>query len=139
MTERDLQRVLSNSVQDVHLSDEARRRIRLAAKEERPVTSKKFVAIVLAVMLALTVRLYRRYHTLDIDEITQKCRMEDEPDIITIGDMSVRVEGQQMLAFEARSLQQSEALLKAETEDEPDIIVIGNLTVPADTQKGGEG
>ena len=54
MTERDLQRVLSNSVQDVHLSDEARRRIRLAAKEERPVTSKKFVAIVLAVMLALT-------------------------------------------------------------------------------------
>lgn len=54
MTERDLQRVLSNSVQDVHLSDEARRRIRQATKEERPVTSKKFVAIVLAVMLALT-------------------------------------------------------------------------------------
>ena len=42
-----------------------------------------------AVMLALTVRLYRRYHTLDIDEITQKCRMEDEPDIITIGDLTV--------------------------------------------------
>ena len=40
---------------------------------------------VTAVMLALTVRLYRRYHTLDIDEITQRCRMEDEPDIISVG------------------------------------------------------
>ena len=39
---------------------------------------------VTAVMLALTVRLYRRYHTLDIDEITQRCRMEDEPDIIVV-------------------------------------------------------
>ncbi len=54
MTERDLERILSQSVQDVHLSDAARRRIRQATKEERPVTSKKFVAIVLAVMLALT-------------------------------------------------------------------------------------
>ena len=40
---------------------------------------------VTAVMLSLTVRLYRRYHTLDIDEITQLCRMEDEPDIIEVG------------------------------------------------------
>ena len=39
---------------------------------------------VTAVMLALTVRLYRRYHTLDIDEIAQLCRMEDEPDIIEV-------------------------------------------------------
>ena len=54
MTERDLQRVLSNSVQDVHLSDAARRRIRQETKEERPVTSKKFVAIVLAAMLMLS-------------------------------------------------------------------------------------
>ena len=54
MTERDLERVLNQSVQDVHLSDAARRRIRQATKEERPVTSKKFVAIVLAVMLTLT-------------------------------------------------------------------------------------
>ena len=54
MTERDLERVLNQSVQDVHLSDAARRRIRRATKEERPVTSKKFVAIVLAVMLTLT-------------------------------------------------------------------------------------
>ena len=54
MTERDLERVLTQSVQDVHLSDAARRHIRLATKEERPVRSKKFVAIVLAVMLALT-------------------------------------------------------------------------------------
>ena len=54
MTERDLERVLTQSVQDVHLSDAARRRIRQATKEERPVTSKKFVAIVLAVVLALT-------------------------------------------------------------------------------------
>ena len=33
---------------------------------------------VTALMLALTVRLYRRYHTLDIDEITARCRKEDE-------------------------------------------------------------
>lgn len=30
-----------------------------------------------ALMLALTVRLYRRYHTLDIDEITRLSRKED--------------------------------------------------------------
>ena len=42
---------------------------------------------VTAVMLSLTVRLYRRYHTLDIDEITQRCRMEDEPDIISVGEV----------------------------------------------------
>lgn len=30
-----------------------------------------------AVMLALTVRLYRRYHTLNIDEITNLARKED--------------------------------------------------------------
>jgi len=41
---------------------------------------------VTAVMLALTVRLYRRYHSLDIDEITEQCRMDDEPDIISIGN-----------------------------------------------------
>ena len=44
---------------------------------------------VTAVMLALTVRLYRRYHTLDIDEITQLCRMEDEPDVIVIGNTTI--------------------------------------------------
>ena len=33
---------------------------------------------VTAVMLSLTIRLYRRYHTLDIDEITAQCRKEDE-------------------------------------------------------------
>ena len=33
---------------------------------------------VTAVMLSLTIRLYRRYHTLDIDEITAMCRKEDE-------------------------------------------------------------
>ena len=54
MTERDLERILKESVQDVHLSDAARRAIRQATKEERPVRSKKFVAIVLAVMLALS-------------------------------------------------------------------------------------
>lgn len=32
---------------------------------------------VTAVMLALTVRLYRRYHTLDIDEITMLARKEE--------------------------------------------------------------
>lgn len=54
MTERDLKRVLTQSVQDVHLSDDTRRAIRLSAKEERPVRMKKFVAIVLAVVLMLT-------------------------------------------------------------------------------------
>ena len=34
---------------------------------------------VTAVMLALTVRLYRRYHTLNIDEITMQSRKEAEP------------------------------------------------------------
>lgn len=33
---------------------------------------------VTALMLALTVRLYRRYHTLDIDEITALARKEDD-------------------------------------------------------------
>ena len=33
---------------------------------------------VTALMLALTVRLYRRYHTLDIDELTALCRKEDD-------------------------------------------------------------
>ena len=33
---------------------------------------------VTALMLALTVRLYRQYHTLDIDEITALCRKEEE-------------------------------------------------------------
>ena len=54
MTERDLQRVLNESVQDVHLSDTARRRIRLAAKAERPVRMKKCVAIALAALLMLS-------------------------------------------------------------------------------------
>lgn len=54
MTERDLKRVLTQSVQDVHLSDDTRRAIRLSAKEERPVRMKKFVAIALAVVLMLT-------------------------------------------------------------------------------------
>ena len=54
MTERDLERVLTQSVQDVHLSDAARRSIRLATKEERPVKMKKFVAIALAVVLMLS-------------------------------------------------------------------------------------
>ncbi len=63
---------------------------------------------VTAVMLALTVRLYRRYHTLDIDEITQRCRMEDEPDIISIGNNAERVEQLQMPAFAARNAERVE-------------------------------
>lgn len=55
MTERDLERVLTQSVQDVRLSDTARRRIRQATKEERPVNKmKKFAAIALAAVLMLT-------------------------------------------------------------------------------------
>ncbi len=42
---------------------------------------------VTAVMLALTIRLYRRYHTLDIDEITAMCRNEDEPGLIELVQM----------------------------------------------------
>ncbi len=42
---------------------------------------------VTAVMLSLTIRLYRRYHTLDIDEISRQCRAEDEPDIIVVGTL----------------------------------------------------
>ena len=33
---------------------------------------------VTALMLSLTVRLYRRYHTLDIDEITALMRREEQ-------------------------------------------------------------
>jgi len=90
---------------------------------------------VTAVMLALTVRLYRRYHTLDIDEITQRCRMEDEPDIISIGNNSARIERQQMLAFAERSLQQCEAPMKAGQEDEPDIISITEPVLPVQPEK----
>lgn len=54
MTERDLQRVLTQRVQNVHLSDAARRNIRLATKEERPVKMKKWIIIVLAAMLMLS-------------------------------------------------------------------------------------
>lgn len=53
MTERDLRRILTQSVQDVRLSDETRQAIRLSAKEERPVRMKKFAAIALAVALML--------------------------------------------------------------------------------------
>ena len=49
---------------------------------------------VTAVMLSLTVRLFRRYHTLDIDEIARQCRMEDEPDIIVIGNLTVPADTQ---------------------------------------------
>lgn len=38
---------------------------------------------VTAVMLSLTVRLYRRYHTLDIDEITAISRHEQPDTIVT--------------------------------------------------------
>lgn len=38
---------------------------------------------VTAVMLSLTVRLYRRYHTLDIDEITAISRHEQPDKIVT--------------------------------------------------------
>ena len=47
---------------------------------------------VTSLMLALTVRLYRRYHTLDIDEITQQCRAEDEPDILCVTEVPAPAE-----------------------------------------------
>ncbi len=53
MTERDLKRVLTDCVDDVYLPDETRRRIRLAAKEEKHMTSKKTLAIILAIALMM--------------------------------------------------------------------------------------
>ncbi len=53
MTERDLRRVLDESVQDLRLSDAARRSIRLATREEKKMTHKKTWAIILAVTLML--------------------------------------------------------------------------------------
>lgn len=55
MTERDLERVLKQSVQDIHLSDAARRNIRLATKEEKTVKSKKFAVVLVALVLALSI------------------------------------------------------------------------------------
>ncbi len=53
MTERDLSRVLHAHVEDVHLSDDARRAIRLAAKEEPKVKKKMNVALILLVALMM--------------------------------------------------------------------------------------
>ncbi len=55
MTERDLTRILTQSVQDVHLPEEARRRIRQAAQEtEESIMKKKTtIAIALATVLML--------------------------------------------------------------------------------------
>ncbi len=77
---------------------------------------------VTAVMLALTVRLYRRYHSLDIDEITAMCRNEDEPGLI---------EREQMPTFAERSPQQSSSLMRAENEDEPGLIEREQMPAPA--------
>lgn len=53
MTERDLARVLTQSVQGVHLSDTARRSIRQATKEERPMKRKTTVALALVMAMML--------------------------------------------------------------------------------------
>lgn len=53
MTERDLTRILTAYVQDVHLPEDARRNIRLAAKEEPKVKKKFNAAIVLVVVLVM--------------------------------------------------------------------------------------
>lgn len=51
MTERELTRVMTGYVADVHLPDEAVRRIRMAAKEDKPV--KKKMSLALALMMTL--------------------------------------------------------------------------------------
>ena len=43
-----------------------------------PVDSKRISVSVTAVMLSLTIRLYRRYHTLDFDRITLLMKGEDD-------------------------------------------------------------
>ncbi|MBQ8555389.1 MAG: hypothetical protein IJ438_05875 [Clostridia bacterium] len=53
MTERDLTRVLIESVADVHLPDTAKRNIRMATKEESPVKRKMTVGLVLALILTM--------------------------------------------------------------------------------------
>lgn len=53
MTERDLTRVLTEHVADVHLPDEALRRIRMAAKEVKPVKKKMSLALALMMILML--------------------------------------------------------------------------------------
>jgi len=55
MTERDLTRILTEHVADAHLPDEAMRRIRLAAKEEKPVKKKMRLAVVLVMLLMLLI------------------------------------------------------------------------------------
>lgn len=53
MTERDLTRVMTEHVADVHLPDEAVRRIRMAAKEEKPVKKKMSLAVAMVMILVL--------------------------------------------------------------------------------------
>ena len=53
MNERDLTRVLTEHVADVRLPDEAVRRIRMAAKEEKPVKKKMTLAIALVTVMML--------------------------------------------------------------------------------------
>lgn len=53
MNERDLTRVLTEYVVDVRLPDEAVRRIRMAVKEEKPVTKKMNAALALVMAMLL--------------------------------------------------------------------------------------
>lgn len=53
MTERDLTRVMTEHVADVHLPDEALRSIRMAAKEEKPVKKKMSLAVAMVMVFML--------------------------------------------------------------------------------------
>lgn len=53
MTQRDLERVLRGHAENVHLSDDERRKIRLTAKEEQPVKRKMSMALVAAMILIM--------------------------------------------------------------------------------------
>ena len=89
MTERDLTRVLTQSVQDVHLSDTARRNIRLATKEERLVKMKKYAAIVLAVLLALSVSVGIAEELGMFDFLVQKLGREALPEATSLVQTNV--------------------------------------------------
>ncbi len=80
MTENDLKRVLHDQVSGLHLPDDARRRIRLAAREERPMKMKKSIAIVLVLMLMLSATVAVAAELGMFDFLTRKMGQEVLPD-----------------------------------------------------------
>ncbi len=89
MTERDLTRILTDSVQDVHLSDDARRRIRLAAKEG-PQVKKKMnaaLALVLGLMMLTTAGLAANLGMFDF--LTERMGAQALPGATSVTDLAL--------------------------------------------------